>query len=286
MKFVSIATRSSPRLVLLKSSCAHNGIDLEILGEGEPYPGNGTKIKLLCDYLERLAPDEVVLYLDAYDTVFLAGSEEIEEKFRALGHPVVFSAEQNCSVNGSAWLRFDAWRRYPRFRKPYRYINAGSLIGEAKPMLEALRRANIPPAAKSDQSLLHLFFVANPDVFSLDDRHTIFTCTAGRTGLEMDDYAVEGDRLRNRITGTLPCVLHCPGKNYYGLERLTAKLPFERAPYIPTRAEIRENRRSRRWNWVTARLGQDNYIFHFALQATGVLAAIGLAIGLVIAALL
>jgi hypothetical protein len=280
MKFVTVATSPIPRLKLLESSCRYHGIPLIVLADGRPYIGHGCKVKYLVEYLKTVDPTELVLYLDAYDTFFLTGPEEIEEKFRRFDHPMVFSAEQNCSIDGEPMLRFNGWRRYPRYQKPYRFINARSVVGEAQYMLEVLERADIPPEAKDDQTLFHLFFVENPSAFRLDDRHEIFTCTSGRTGLEHEDYTVEGDRLRNRITGSLPCIVHCPGKNYLGLEELAAKLPFEGEPYEPSPSEIATHRRSRSWNTATARTLADNYLFHLLLQSAGVLFALIASMGL------
>ncbi len=285
MKFVTVATSRTPRLKLLESSCRYHDIPLEVLAEGRPYIGHGCKVKYLTEYLKTVDPTELVLYLDAYDTFFMAGAAEIEEKFRRFEHPMVFSAEQNCSLEAKPVQRFDAWRRYPRYRKPYRFINAGCIVGEAKYMLEVLERADIPPEAKDDQTLFHLFFVDNPTAFRLDDRHEIFTCTSGRTGLEHEDYVVEGERLRNRITGTLPCIVHCPGKNFLGLEALAAQLPFAGEPYQPSPGEIATHRRSRRWNTATARTLADNYLFHLLLQSGGALLALTASTGLLIALL-
>lgn len=273
MKFITVDTAASPKLERLKRSCRHHGIPLEVIGEGRPYPGHGAKIEFVIEYLSAQDPDEIVMFVDGYDVVFLAGSGEIERKFNTFAHPMVFSTEQNCNVNGGLFARFPVWFRYPKGKRPYRFINSGSYIGKAGYMRDFLQGADVPLTA-SDQTVINQYFVSNPAKAALDCDQEIFTCTAGRTGLEEEDYRVEDGRLRNVVTNSLPCVLHCPGKNYIGLEKLVSKLPIAGEPYQPTVEEERKYRKSRFMNRITARLLPDNFLFHLILD--GLLIALGI----------
>ncbi|MXN64271.1 hypothetical protein GR183_05095 [Stappia sp. GBMRC 2046] len=281
MKFITVDTAASPKLERLMRSCRHHEIPLEVIGEGCPYPGHGAKIKYVIEYLSAQEPDEIVMFVDGYDVVFLTGGGEIERKFTASGHPLVFSTEQNCNVNGGFFTRFPVWFRYPKGKRPYRFINSGTYIGRAGYMRDFLRRADVPLTA-SDQTVINRYFVDHPAELSLDCDQEIFTCTAGRTGLEEEDYRVEEGRLRNILTNSLPCVLHCPGKNYIGLEKLVSKLPIAGAPYKPTAEEERKYRKSRFMNRITARVLPDNFLFHLILDslliALGIIALIAVVV--------
>ncbi|MXN64270.1 hypothetical protein GR183_05090 [Stappia sp. GBMRC 2046] len=272
MKFITVDTAASPKLERLMRSCRHHAIPLEVIGEGRPYPGHGAKIEYVIEYLSAQDPDEVVMYVDGYDVVLLANSEEIERKFREFGHPFVFSTEQNCNVNGGLFARFPVWFRYPKGKRPYRFINAGTFIGKAGYMRDLLQRLDAA-LAPSDQTVINQYYVHHPAELALDHDHEIFTCTAGRTGLEDEDYRVENGRLLNVVTNTFPCVLHCPGKNFIGLEKIVSKLAIAGAPYKAGVEEGRKYRKSRRMNRINARLLPDNFLFHLMLD--GILSIFG-----------
>jgi hypothetical protein len=282
MKFITVATNSSPHLERLLRSCRHYEIPLEVLGSGRPYPHHGIKSQYILEYLPTLPDDEIVLFVDGYDVVFLTGADEIEEKFRAFEHPFVISTEQNCNVDGGLRVRFSTWLKFPKGKKPYRFINTGSYVGRAGYLRTLLESLRIQPT-DSDQTIMNRHFVANPDMVRLDYDHQVFTCTAGRTGLELEDYRVENGRLRNVVTGSLPCILHCPGKNYLGLERLVERLPIAGPPYEPSAEERRNYRKSQFVNRVNARLLPDNFLFHLILDGLLLLMAAAVVSALLLA---
>ena len=203
MKFITVDTNTSPKLERLMRSCQHFGIPLEVIGAGRPYPYHGVKIQYIVEYLEAQEPDETVLFVDGYDVVFLTCAEEIESKFNSFDHPFVLSTEQNCNVDGGLRVRFPTWFYYPKGKKPYRFINTGSIVGKAGYMLDLLRRLQIQ-ATDCEQTILNRHFTKHESDLALDYDQNLFTCTAGRTGLEEDDYRVENGRLRNNLTGSFP----------------------------------------------------------------------------------
>jgi len=267
MKFVTVDTNASPKTERLLRSCRWHGIPIDVIGGGRPYPYHGAKIQYLLEYLEAVSDDEAVMFVDGYDVVFLSGPEEIDAKFEAFGHPFVVSAEQNCNVDGGLRVRLATWLDYPKGLKPYRFINTGTFVGRAGYMRALLQALDVQPT-DCEQTLMNRYFTRHRDAIALDYRQQIFTCTAGRTGLEEEDYEFAGGRLRNRITGSLPCVLHCPGKNYIGLEKLIAPLPIAGGAYQADAAERRRYRTSRFINRLNARIYPDNFAFHLGLDGT------------------
>ncbi|MBA5776417.1 hypothetical protein H2509_04665 [Stappia sp. F7233] len=282
MKFITVDTVGSPKLDRLKRSCDYHSIPLEVIGLGRPYPHHGVKLHYICEYLAGLDPEETVMFVDGYDVVFLAGVEEIERKFKAFGREILFSTEQNCNVNGGLRVRFPTWLKYPKAKGPYRFLNSGSYVGKAGRLLELFSQLRIKPT-DSDQTVLNRYLVAHSPDIALDCEQQIFTCTAGRTGLEEQDYRVEDGRLRNVVTDSLPCVLHCPGKNYIGLEKLVSRLPFAGPVYEPAPDELRRYRKSRFMNRITARLLPDNFLFHLILDGLLLAAGIGVLLAIVAA---
>jgi len=142
MRFLVWADRDDDRLDLIRESAAACGMEIELMGLGL-VPGdlynNLFKQRALHEALRPLEDDEIVCASDGHDVFFQSGPETIRESFLSLGRDVVFSAEKLYS------------HQYRRFRRtfdkapgasPYRYINAGGVIGYAG----ALKRLYEPRA--------------------------------------------------------------------------------------------------------------------------------------------
>ena len=130
MKVVAIATElTNPFLVqLLNPSCAAVGLELIVLHSTAPAFEFADKRRILADNIRRVAArDEIVVFTDAYDTLFIQGQRHIEARYETFAQPVVFSGELNSwplGVVGIALHRGPPVGRYP-------YINSGGIIGPA-----------------------------------------------------------------------------------------------------------------------------------------------------------
>ena len=145
MKVITIASDlGNPFLnQLLIPSCAGTGLDLTILHARRAFFQFNDKRKILAEYLSRgVARDELVLFTDAYDTVFVRGPEYIAHAYHRFAEPVVFAAEPNSwplGVVGFALYRGRPMGRYP-------YLNSGGFLGPAGDLLELCRRYPAPPS--------------------------------------------------------------------------------------------------------------------------------------------
>ena len=91
MQFVTVSNREDPALDALKRSADYHGIELIVLGIGKPYLGNGTKITLVREHLASMKPDEILVYTDAWDSLFVAPEQCFKEKFskgQSVRHPM------------------------------------------------------------------------------------------------------------------------------------------------------------------------------------------------------
>lgn len=282
MRFVTVATHPNAHLERLQRSAAAHGVPLEVIGEGVPYRSHRTKIELMIEYLSGLPPDEEVLFLDAYDTVFLCGPDEIVRKYHESGVDFLCSAEQNLKISDGFWNRLRIWWRFPAYPKPYRFVNSGTYVGKAGALLAVWSEQDFDRMDRvgCDQATLNWYYAHHPDAFTLDARQRIFAVTGGRSGLEALDYAVEDGRLRSRVTGEWPCILHCPGKNYAGLEALIDRLPWAPHGYRLEPEDLRGRAKSALLNRLTALTTRDNFVFHTVLNG-----ALGLSAAAVAAAL-
>ncbi len=269
MKFITVATHSTPAFEIFRASAEHHGISLEVLGWGKEYTSHNCKSLWLIEYLETLPEDEIVLYSDGYDAFFVAPESEILMKFKQFDHPFVASAEQNLNVEANFFTKLSTYLKLKKGTKPYQFLNAGQWIGRAGAAKEILNLTISPDhfdqSKQNDQSTLNQYFAQNPNALKLDDTHQIFSCTAGRTGLTKQDYTVKDDRVINNITGTKPAIMHFAGKNFDGANYLLSDISYLR----DFRYEVPDIRLA--WytfkNKLIDQTCQDNYLFHLILHS-------------------
>ena len=263
MRFVTVCNQEHPGLSALRRSAQYHGIELIVLGLGEPYPGNGTKICRVREYCESMRPDEILVYTDAWDSLFVASEQRFKEKFSKFDRPVVFGAEQNLGVRGNdvfwTWQFMPTYLRYPKSPTPYRFLNAGGFMGRAQSLIDLFDPLPIEADTRSDQTIFSRYYARNPDLLDLDRHQEIFACNGGRAGLEASDYTVLPDsEIRNEVTGTHPCIVHIPGIARAGLGEITSALGFEGpSETAPTHDEIPAVMLWR--NRIVAFLGIDNF---------------------------
>ena len=84
MKVVTvISDDENPGFFLLKLSCAIYELELTTLVTTKKhFQTNRLKDSLLSDYLEEINSDELILYTDGYDAVFLTGENEVIDKYK------------------------------------------------------------------------------------------------------------------------------------------------------------------------------------------------------------
>jgi hypothetical protein len=261
MKVVTIATdlRNHALRRLLMPSCAAVGLELVILcpaagggsrGHGRPPVAPGSvarrvdnlagwlpfnladKRVILSTYLSQLPEhDELIVFTDAYDTMFVGGEAHIRAAHAAFAEPVVFSAEVNCWPLGVVGLAL--YDDAPV--APHPYLNSGGLIGTAADILRLYARYPEPPSERfellrrlrahgydadsrfgwSDQYYWTLVHLLERDVIGLDHRAALFECCGApypdidqavgdgaelaAHGAEAPAYRRERERLRERL---------------------------------------------------------------------------------------
>lgn len=260
MKVITIATHANHHLDRLLASTRNFNIEIELLGQGRTYTAHNDKTRWTLEFLEKQDDDEIVLYTDGYDSAFLRGASYIEEEFLKMDHPFVLGTEQNFNCDEPPLSKFLFYLKYPSGKRPYRFLNAGGWIGRAGYVKDILKQ--IEKEGANDQDIFNQFITSNQDKLKLDYEHKIFSCTAGRSGMEGHDYILDSNGLiKNTITGSHPAIIHAAGNNYYGLEKITSKLDFFPKEEF-SEAEIKNYEKYKFRNTVIAYTTKDNYLFH------------------------
>lgn len=261
----TVASDQNHHLERLLRSTQRFGIDLTILGLGQPYQGNGQKIAFILEHLRQLPPDDLFLFVDAYDVIFLTGISELLETYRShYDGALVFGAERNFGMY--SWDDLYQYLRYPIKGKFFRFLNSGTIMGPVKKGIDLYDGFTMKPTDKMDQLRTIRYFIKNPKALVLDCDHRLFGVTGGRIGLEEQDYRLENGRLYSVPTDSWPCVFHVPGKFFPVLDSIAYRLGFmDRLP-LYKKAELLWLESQRKDNRRCATLGWDPYVYRLVKQ--------------------
>lgn len=204
----------------LIESSRRSGIEVTLLGQGQPYPNHMRKVSLVAEYLREHPDTRYVLQVDLKDVLFCATLREMFSKYVALGHSIVAAGER------VAWPLSSHGRLSPDVGSSFRYLNAGTIFATAEAWLDAwekmcekmLRWKGLPP---EEEDGLHIFNVdqaAWSDLYihgeadiTIDSRCELFQVlnqTDWYIAAGNRDYVFECRRVVNRETGARPCLIH------------------------------------------------------------------------------
>lgn len=217
---LTVATEKKPELRRLLDSGRRYGIDIEPLGLGrewrggdvEHHTGGGQKINLLRPALEKLPPQQPVLFVDGYDAIITRHAGDILQAWRetARDDAPLFAAEMFCWPDKT---RADAYPPAPH-GNPYRFLNSGAFIGKAGDLLRIIAEAIAD--ADDDQGYYTGKFLSGKYGIALDYGCRLFQCLNGALEHAQPD---EGrGMLFNRHTSSWPAVIHANGPSKAWLE--------------------------------------------------------------------
>jgi len=210
---------------LLRLSCALNDLELVVLVSRENFTTNRIKDELLRDYLSEISDDEIILFTDGNDVVFMAPETEILEKYNQRDSDLIFSAETDC------WPDITLAKEYRNLSAtPYKYLNSGGFIGRAGLIKELLEDVDldIEKFTRSNQYVWTQRYFKNSDKIVLDTNCDIFITFTPQMGL-LDpsadsaqyfslihewfhkNFIIENGRIFNKITKTWACHAHFNG---------------------------------------------------------------------------
>ena len=142
----------------LRRSAEFFGHTLINLGEGKKWGGYNTKLILMREALQKIVgDDQLILFVDGYDTILQRGPEDIIERFDYLlekfqqqhgEEAIFFGAEHNCWPSEEVCSQYEKGTEYS---SPYSYLNSGTYIGRAR-VIRALLKG-VPSRPDEDDQL-------------------------------------------------------------------------------------------------------------------------------------
>ena len=140
MHIVTVATNES-KMWALRQSAERFGVTVHNLGKDldwyDPMEGHAgmPKIDAMVKFLEHLPANDIVLFLDGYDTFFVNSPLEILERFKGFDVDILFGAEDNFwPPDNFLQKQFD--KQHPD--EYYKYLNSGCYIGRADALYHLL----------------------------------------------------------------------------------------------------------------------------------------------------
>ena len=221
---IGVATGAWKNLCLSLRSAIVNGIRPTILSWGIEYRSHKeyrhqTKVLEFISYLKNLPSDDIVLFSDTYDSLYLRGPDEILERFM-IRCPVNSSGEPACSFLVSAervcWpLKLHVCKGHFKDPGPYNFINTGSWIAYAGAALAIfsdieyeLRSRPEREHFEDDQSGVQLLYIHNKEKFKIEIDYEFFIFST--VYLSTQDFSISNGSaiVLNSVSKTSPAILH------------------------------------------------------------------------------
>ena len=180
-------------------------VHLEFVGVGKTFTTFTNRLYFLQKYLKNIPPEEIVVVMDGYDTLFNNSLQKLEEEFKKKDTRILISAEKMFTYQ---WAKYKD--NYDKIKSEYRYVNAGTFMGYAKDivsMLEDLFNLYKIHPTDIDQGLMGAWAYNNleqKEKVQLDTDCSIFWVTS------KDWHILDKlhKKLTNPTTGTTPCIVH------------------------------------------------------------------------------
>lgn len=209
-KILTVATDNNEPLQRFEKSCNIHNLNYKVLGLDKEWtggnmsqgPGGGMKLNLLKEELKDYKDEDIILFSDSYDVIFLSYEEEIYDKYLGFNTNMLFSAEKACWPDVNMKLHFNS-------DSPYRYLNSGGFMGNVK-SIKMLINCEFADTY-DDQLLMQKNYVKYKDILNikLDTRCNIFQTSSNNTN-DIDILYGE-NRIRNNMFNTIPCHYHGNG---------------------------------------------------------------------------
>lgn len=177
------------------------------------------KVKKLLSVLKEYDPEEIILYLDSYDTLILEKDLNlVEQKFLDFNCDILFSSEKQIAplMNRDQ----SAQQAFFNFFLKGKYLNAGGFIfrnSKLIELLEILDNLEISLVQTDDQYLWQMIYVLTQKInvsIKLDQNNEIFQCLSLFPSEEIGPKFGE-DLFYNSESNTYPPILHGQGMDGY-----------------------------------------------------------------------
>lgn len=170
------------------------------------------KIYLGIEAYKDIPDNEIICFIDGYDTIVNSGIDDIIEKFKWYKTDLVFGAEMNCFPER---YRNEMDKITCHLTK-YKYLNSGGYIGYKHAIMDVLLWKSLDEICEiikdgGDQSYFMLYYIKNPDKIKLDNRQKIFQ---NMYLVRWYEIFINFGRFYNEMLDEHPCFIHFSGNSW------------------------------------------------------------------------
>ena len=244
MHIVTVATDESKMWALDQSSKTFD-VTVHNIGKGSDWhddmegPAGLPKLDMMKEFLKDLTQDDIVLFMDAYDTFFVKSPLELLSRFKDFNVDILFGAEN------SFWPEDEFLQhRWDEKHKDqhYKYLNSGLYIGYAGALFDFFNQST-PSHWGDDQRACQLLFSKTWDGIVDKGYNFPYKVALDHEGYIFQNHDFEAIVHGDEILGPIcaPCVYHGNGgddaKDYF--ESLAGTLGYhmplpQPVPYLMT----------------------------------------------------
>jgi hypothetical protein len=207
---VTYATHSERYFELLKKSCP----DLIVLGMGEKWNGFYGKIKAVVDFCRSKQPEDIVCYVDGFDSVVLVSPEEILEQYKSFQAPLVISKATTSDDLAGTYIQAKLFSKCKNVG-----LNLGLFVGTVKSMLDFWEQMQ---EGEDDQT--YATRKCNKiDYVVIDDEYKLFYNYSSVEKLDVKKGALF-------VNGQKTCVISSPGNR--DINSVLTRLNYKNLPLI------------------------------------------------------
>lgn len=204
MHIITYASHNDRYLDVLRASCP----EITVLGLGVPWRGFMDKVAATVKFCRGLRdPDELVCFVDGFDSVMLAKSAELEEKYRRLfGGAVVLSRDKRPSY-GEVMDKYVQAKLFGTCGG--KTLNSGMYMGPAAAVAdfwEGMKQGDDDQTHASRVCRKSASRGAISSAVAIDTEHALFYNYSSADRLE---YPGDG---RLRVGTQLPCAVSAPAR--------------------------------------------------------------------------
>ena len=222
VKLITVATHNEGYLPWLEKSCKRFNIELIKLGYGQKWLGFSWKFKLMIDYLKNINPNELIIFIDAYDVIMLRPLDDIEEYYNYIvkitNKKIIISEDKNLDK----FVEFTSEIIFGKCKNTR--INSGTYLGKASNLLEMFNRLDFNND-DDDQILLTSYVNKYPEEIYIDTDNIFFLVRSNKLNDILKDKNIKINNHKLTYLNSKPYFIH--GNYYTYMHNLILKLGYK-----------------------------------------------------------
>ena len=196
--------------------------NLVILGYGTKWTGFHDKVEGVVSFCKKIKSDDIVCFVDGFDTLILESSSEILKRYKELNKNLIFSKAKN---NGGKFLiKWTGDKLFGTCKN--QNLNTGMYIGKAQSIMDIWRgfKKNM-----DDQRYITQKCIDGNDIYVDKNNYLFYNYSPYDK-----DVTVEKNKLYINSNKFNTCIISSPGNN--DIKHILQQLKFNNIPSVSRRS--------------------------------------------------